>query len=61
MSVWILASLPFYFCAIVCAVIAVACVAYRGPRETASDLCFQFLMYLLLSGVFMAMAARLST
>jgi len=52
-----IASIPFWICAGVSLYAMIACPLKREPGETNNQLLYQFFFFLILSGLFMAIAA----
>jgi hypothetical protein len=57
---WIIASIPFWLIGAFCMVAAVAAVTRRTPDETSTSIGVQMLMGLVLSGVFLVIAAKVA-
>lgn len=58
---WIVASIPFWLLGLFCAVTVVCVYPFRKPKETDGDLALQIFVFLLLTGVFFIVAAKVAS
>jgi hypothetical protein len=57
---WIIASIPFWLIGAFWMIAAVAAVTRRKPDETSTSIGIQMLMGLVLSGIFLVIAAKVA-